>query len=124
MTDTVIEQIKGQNKVESLILENTQTGAQISLAVGGVFIEIGRIAHTDLLDGWVERDEGGQVLVDANGKTSYPGIFAAGDVTQVEFKQITVACGSATLAALSAYQYLQTKNGRPSAPIKDYSRPK
>ncbi|HKL16838.1 MAG TPA: FAD-dependent oxidoreductase, partial [Patescibacteria group bacterium] len=76
--------------------------------VDGVFVEIGRIAHTDLLKRLVDRNEKKELVVDNLTKTRTEGLFACGDVTQVEFKQIPIAMGQATISALSAYQYLQT----------------
>ena len=82
------------------------------MAIDGLFIEIGRIASTDLITGLVKRDERNQIIADEKCRTSTEGLFAAGDVTNVEFKQITIACGQGTIAALSAYQYLQLKQGK------------
>lgn len=119
-----VKEILGHDKVEKLKIFNSKDKSETEIAVDGLFIEIGRIAHTDLVDDLVERDELKQIKVDERGLTKTPGVFAAGDVTPVEFKQITVACGSATLAALSAYQYLQMKQGGQTLPLFDRSTPK
>ncbi|MBU4338200.1 FAD-dependent oxidoreductase, partial [Patescibacteria group bacterium] len=86
---------------------NKKTGQEKEIAVDGLFVEVGRIASTDLVADMVKRDEKNQIIVDEKCQTNLPGMFAAGDVTPVEFKQITIACGQATIAALAAYQYIQ-----------------
>jgi thioredoxin-disulfide reductase len=123
LTSCEIKEIIGENKVEKLSVLNNQTGKIREIEVNGLFIEIGRIAHTDLVGGLVKRNPHNQIVVDEKCRTSHEGIFAAGDVTQTEFKQITVAVGQGTIAALAAYQYLQLKQGR-SANVMDRSKKK
>lgn len=106
------KEISGENKVEKIKILNTKTNEEQEIAVDGIFIEVGRVAHTDLFSDLAERDERKQILVDENCATSTPGVYAAGDVTQVAFKQISIASGEGTIAALSAYQYLQLKEGK------------
>lgn len=106
LTEAKTIEIKGESKVEALIYENAQK-EKITLPLDGVFVEIGRIASTDLLKDFVERDEQGQLLADDKQETRTPGLFAAGDVVHSEYKQITIAMGQATIAALSAYQHIQ-----------------
>jgi len=109
-SDIKIKAISGDKKVEKITYSNNTDDKDVDLSVDGVFIEIGRIAHTDLVSEFVERDEKMQLLVNNKMETKTEGLFAAGDVTNIsEFKQITVATGQATIAALSAYQYLQSK---------------
>jgi len=110
--ETGVKEISGRGKVERIKIMNNKTGEEKELAVDGIFIEVGRIAHTDLVSDLAERDENGQIVVDEKQETKTPGLFAAGDVTnKSEFKQITIALGQATIAALAAYQYLQMKEG-------------
>jgi thioredoxin-disulfide reductase len=106
-----ITEITGDtNKVTAISYTEKKTGKLIELAIDGVFIEIGRIAHTDIVADLVDRDQRLQLEVNSKMETKTPGVFAAGDVTNLsEFKQITIATGEATIAALSAYKYLQTK---------------
>lgn len=106
ITQAQLQSIQGQEKVEALVYQN-QAGETINLPLDGVFVEIGRIASTDLVADFVQRNEQAQILVDEKFMTSTPGLFAAGDVVQSEFKQITIAMGQATAAALCAYQYIQ-----------------
>jgi len=110
LLDTEIKQIIGAQKVERVSLVNHKTNQAQELAVDGVFIEIGHIASTDLVADLVDRNEKNQIIVSAKNETKTPGLFAAGDVTSCEFKQIPIAMGQATTAALSAYQYLQLKD--------------
>ncbi|MDI3496147.1 MAG: thioredoxin reductase [Patescibacteria group bacterium] len=107
--NTEVKQIVGQDKVEKIIIFDKVKNQEKEIAVDGVFIEIGRIASTDLLADFVERDERAQIIAKPNMETKTPGIFAAGDVVSCEFKQITIAMGQATIAALSAYQFIQMK---------------
>jgi alkyl hydroperoxide reductase subunit AhpF len=116
-----VKEIVGETKVEKIILVERGIAKIKEIALDGVFIEVGRIAHTDLVEDLVERDSSNQLIVDEKGQTKTEGIFAAGDVTQVEFKQITIAEGQGTIAALTAYQYLQRKAGNQVGKIMDRS---
>lgn len=110
ITGAKIKEIKGQSKVEKIIYIDSNNKEE-EIVVDGVFIEVGRIAHTDLVSELVDRDEKMQLIVNQKMETKTPGIFAAGDVTNAsEFKQISIASGQATIAALSAYKYLQSKD--------------
>jgi len=77
-----------------------------SIGVDGVFIEIGWTPNTEILDGLVDLNDRGEIVVDVDGKTSRAGVFAAGDVTSVKSKQIIIAAGDGAKAALEAYEYL------------------
>lgn len=104
-----VKEIIGENKVEKIKVYNNKTRQEREIILDGLFIEVGRIANTDIIAGLAERDEKNQIIINDKCMTSCPGMFAAGDVTPVEFKQITIACGQATIAALAAYQYIQLK---------------
>jgi NADH-dependent peroxiredoxin subunit F len=73
---------------------------------GGVFVQIGLLPNTDWLADTVERSRYGEIVVDPKGRTSVPGIFAAGDATTVPYKQIIIAMGEGSKAALSAFDHL------------------
>ncbi|MFT7116205.1 MAG: alkyl hydroperoxide reductase subunit F, partial [Rhodoferax sp.] len=77
-----------------------------SLALEGVFVQIGLVPNTEWLKGTLELSKHGEIVVDAKGQTSLPGVFAAGDVTTVPFKQIVIAAGDGAKAALGAFDYL------------------
>lgn len=110
MLDSEITEILGEQRLEKIKVKNNIDQTVKALAVDGLFIEIGHEPKTDLVADLVKRDSKGQIIADLGGKTSLDGIFAAGDVTQSEFKQIVVGCGQGAVAALSAYKYLQVKN--------------
>jgi alkyl hydroperoxide reductase subunit F len=72
----------------------------------GVFVQIGLVPNTEWLKGTLELSKFGEIMVDAKGQTSVPGVFAAGDCTTVPFKQIVIAAGAGATAALSAFDHL------------------
>ncbi len=105
-----LTEIKGSSAVEAAVVRNRNTGGSLELPVQGVFIEIGLIPNTDLVRGVVELNEPGEIVVDSACRTSVPGIFAAGDVTTVPFKQIIIAAGEGAKAALSACEFVMRGN--------------
>ena len=107
--DSDIIGISGEQKLETIKIKNNLNQVVEDLKVDGLFIEIGHEPKTDLVADLVARDGKGQIIVDLNCQTSLEGMFAAGDVTQGEFKQIVIGCGQGAVAALSAYKYLQAK---------------
>jgi len=76
------------------------------LSLEGVFVQIGLVPNTEFLKGTLELSKFGEIVVDAKGHTSLPGVFAAGDATTVPYKQIVIAAGDGAKAALSAFDYL------------------
>ncbi|OGF24223.1 thioredoxin-disulfide reductase [Candidatus Falkowbacteria bacterium RIFCSPLOWO2_12_FULL_45_13] len=104
-----IIEISGKQKLEKIKVVNHTDQTMRWLEVDGLFVEIGHQPKTDLVADLVERDGKGQIIVDLCCRTSLEGMFAAGDVTQIEFKQIVIGCGQGAVAALSAYKYLQGK---------------
>jgi len=105
--NTVIEAIKGENFVESIIIKNVNTNSSKEVPVQGIFIEIGGDVNSDLVKELVKLNDRQEIVIDKFNRTSVPGIFAAGDATEVPFKQMIVAAGEGTKAALSAYHYIQ-----------------
>ena len=87
-------------KVTGLRYKSRSTGDDHLVDVAGVFVQIGLVPNTDWLKGTVELSRHGEIVVDARGATSLPGVFAAGDVTTVPYKQIIVASGEGSKAAL------------------------
>lgn len=114
-----IKEINGENKVESITLTGP-TATEIKL--DGLFIEIGYQAKTDWLKGLVELNDRGEIITEANGATSLPGIFAAGDCSDVGYKQIVIAAGEGAKSALEAYKYVSEKTGK--AIIPDWGKKK
>jgi alkyl hydroperoxide reductase subunit F len=102
-----VQEIKGERMVECIVLKSRSTGDNKQLSVGGVSIEIGFVPNTDFAADLVKLNSRGEIVVDSGCATSIPGVFAAGDVTNVVEKQIIVAAGEGAKAALSANRYLR-----------------
>ena len=113
ITNAQTTEITGDQKVGGLIYKDRTSEALHTVALEGVFIQIGLVPNTDWLKGVVELSKHGEIVVDARGQTSVPGVFAAGDATTVPFKQIIIAAGDGAKAALSAFDHLI----RTSAPV-------
>jgi NADH-dependent peroxiredoxin subunit F len=94
------------HKVNGLVCKDRASGAQQRVELEGVFVQIGLVPNTEWLKGTVELSRHGEILVDARGQTSLPGVFAAGDATTVPFKQIIIAAGDGAKAALAAFDHL------------------
>ena len=93
-------------KVNGLVYKDRATQAEHKVELEGVFVQIGLVPNTDWLKGTVELTKHGEIVVDARGQTSVPGVFAAGDATTVPFKQIIIAAGDGAKAALGAFDHL------------------
>ena len=102
--------------VTGLKYKDTKSGEEKELKVGGVFVEIGSVPNSEIVKGVVDIDDWGQVKIDAmHAKTSHPGIFAAGDVSNDPYKQNNISVGDGVRAALAAYSYiLDLKKGSPA----------
>ena len=109
LLNKVVKRINGQNKVESLLLEDVVTKEESVLPVDGVFIQVGHVPKTDLAKGLVNMDENGYIKVSEDMKTSEEGIFAAGDVRQGALGQIVTAAADGAIAAESAFRYINEK---------------
>ena len=93
-------------KVNGLSYKDRATDEIHQLALEGVFVQIGLVPNTEWLKGTLDLSKHGEIMVDAKGHTSLPGVFAAGDATTVPYKQIVIAAGDGAKAALSAFDYL------------------
>ncbi|WP_210639281.1 alkyl hydroperoxide reductase subunit F [Pseudomonas sp. Tri1] len=93
-------------KVNGLRYKDRPSGEVLDVALEGIFVQIGLLPNTDWLKGTVELSPRGEIIVDARGETSIPGVFAAGDVTTVPYKQIVIAVGEGAKASLSAFDHL------------------
>jgi alkyl hydroperoxide reductase subunit F len=93
-------------KVNGLSYTDRASGTVQHIALEGVFVQIGLVPNTEWLKGTLELSRHGEIVVDARGATSLPGVFAAGDVTTVPFKQIIIAAGDGAKAALGAFDHL------------------
>jgi alkyl hydroperoxide reductase subunit F len=103
------------NKVTGLAYEERASGESRRLELEGVFVQVGLLPNTDWLEGTVELSPQREIVVDSRGRTSLPGVFAAGDATTVPFKQIVIATGEGAKAALAAFEHLI----RTSAPAEE-----
>ncbi len=100
-------QITGDGqRVNGLAYKDRVSGESRHVELEGVFVQIGLVPNTEWLKGTVELSRHGEIVVDAKGQTSLPGVFAAGDATIVPFKQIIVAAGEGAKAALGAFEHL------------------
>lgn len=104
--DTVIEEIGGQHKVDSIKLRNLKTGSVDTLAAGGIFIFVGILPNTQFLKNLIPMDESGFIHTDSHMKTALTGIFACGDCCKKELYQVISACAEGAEAAFSAHKYL------------------
>ncbi len=105
-----ILEIKGDKFVEGIIYKNKITGKETELKVSGIFVEIGQIPNTDFAKNIVPLDEIGRIKIDARTqKTEVPGIWAAGDCTDVLYHQNNIAAGDAVRALENIYLYIHTK---------------
>ena len=103
---------------EDLVVEVSQVAIIVlkgEVDLAGIFVQIGLLPNTDWLKGTVELTDRGEIVIDDRGRTSLPGVFAAGDCTTVPFKQIVIALGAGATAGLSAFDHLI----RTSAPSGD-----
>lgn len=98
--------ITGTDKVNGLTWKDRASGEEKRVDLEGVFVQIGLVPNTEWLKGTLELSRHGEIVVDARGQTSIPGVFAAGDATTVPFKQIIIAAGDGAKAALGAFDHL------------------
>jgi NADH-dependent peroxiredoxin subunit F len=93
-------------KVNGLTYTDRSNGETKHVELEGVFVQIGLVPNSEWLKGTMELTKHGEIVVDSRGQTSVPGVFAAGDVTTVPFKQIIIATGDGAKAALGAFDHL------------------
>jgi alkyl hydroperoxide reductase subunit F len=107
ITQAQTTEITGDGKkVNGLTYTDRASGESKHVELEGVFVQIGLVPNTEWLKGTVELSKHGEIVVDAKGATSVPGVFAAGDVTTVPFKQIVIAVGEGAKASLAAFDHL------------------
>lgn len=108
--DSVVKEIKGENRVESVEIENVKTGQVTEQAFGGVFIYVGLDPVSDFVQELQIRDQAGWIVTDDHMKTSVAGVFAVGDVRQKDLRQVTTAVGDGAIAGQEAYKYIIEHN--------------
>ena len=108
--DSVVKEIKGENRVESVVIENVKTGQVTEQAFGGIFIYVGLDPVSDFVQELQIRDQAGWIVTDDHMKTSVAGVFAVGDVRQKDLRQVTTAVGDGAIAGQEAYKYIIEHN--------------
>lgn len=108
-----IQEIAGEDFVTHVLALDKEKDTLVSIEGDGIFIEIGHIPNTETFKDIVATNSHGEIIIDEKGRTNVPGIFAAGDMTTVPYKQIIIATAQGATAALSANEYLNTMTPAP-----------
>ena len=98
-----LEVIADQGKVTGIRVKDRQTNEVQDIALDGIFVQIGLTANSNLFKGLLDMTSTGEIVIDPYCRTSVPGVYAAGDVSSVPYKQIVIAMGEGAKAALSAF---------------------
>ncbi len=106
LKNVATKEIVGSELVEGLIYIDRETNEETTLALEGVFVQIGLVPNTEWLGDTIERNRMGEIVVDKKGSTTMEGVFAAGDCTDSAYKQIIISMGSGATASLSAFDYI------------------
>lgn len=106
--DTIVREIKGQDLVTTVVVENVKTKTVSEIPVNGVFPYIGISPNVDNINGQVEQDSQGFILTDEYMKTSVDGVFAVGDVRKTPLRQVITAAADGAVGAVSAVKYIET----------------
>lgn len=106
ITSALTTRVNGAEKVTGLTYQDRATGTEHDIALEGIFVQIGLVPNTEWLKSTLALSQRGEIEVDVSGKTSVAGVFAAGDVTTVPYKQIVIAMGAGATAGLSAFDHL------------------
>ena len=101
--DSVVKEIKGEDLVNTVVIENVKSGSRSELAVNGVFPYIGMVPNIELFNGQIEQDKGGFILTDETMKTSVDGVFAVGDVRHTPLRQVITAASDGAVGAVYAF---------------------
>jgi thioredoxin reductase (NADPH) len=104
--DTIVTEINGNGEVESVQVENVKTGEVATLNTEGVFVYIGHYPNSQLFKGVLDMDEHGYLTTDRLTRTSLPGVFAAGEITDSVFRQVVTSAGEGCKAAIQVERYL------------------
>ena len=107
--NSIVQEIKGDSGVRSIVVKNVRTGKIEEFATDGVFLFVGLVPRTQFLRGLLQMDEGGYLLTNEDCETSVKGIFAAGDCRKRLLRQIATAVGDGATAAFAAEKYLEEK---------------
>jgi thioredoxin reductase (NADPH) len=105
--NSAVDEVRGEYKVESLVLRNLVTGETSEMAADAMFVAIGHTPNTDLFKGQLDLDEHGYIVSEDGVHTNVPGVFVAGDVYDIRYKQAITAAGMGCKASLEAERYLE-----------------
>lgn len=106
ITNAQTTEITGDETVNGITYVDRETEEEHHIELEGVFVQIGLVPNTDWLGDAVERNKFGEIIVDRNGATNVPGVYAAGDCTDETYKQIIISMGASATASLSAFDYI------------------
>ena len=106
--NTVIEEVLGENTVSGVRTTNLATGAQEARELSGLFVYVGLVPNSPLVDGLLETDGGGHIPVNVSMETALPGVYAAGDIRQHSSSQLVSAAGDGATAAIAAFRYISS----------------
>lgn len=106
ITNAQTTEVTGSDKVNGITYKDRANGEINHIELEGVFVQIGLIPNTEFLKDSVELTKFGEIIIDSHGATTMPGVFAAGDCTNIPFKQIVIAMGEGSKASLGAFDYL------------------
>ncbi len=107
MMNSIVKEIKGTEKVTSVVVQHVKTGEFSEVPTDGVFVFIGHTPNNQMYKGQLEFDESGYIKVDGNMKTSADGVYACGEAADASFKQVVISAGMGATAAISAGRYLE-----------------
>jgi len=107
LTEHEVVEVRGDRTVEALVVTPTKSREEQQLPVSGVFVQIGMAPNSGIVKGLARLNRSGEVRITPRCETSVPGLFAAGDVTDIPEKQIIIAAGEGAKAALQVHRYLQ-----------------
>ena len=104
--NTVVQEINGEDHVESIKVKNVTTGEQNCMDMDGIFVAVGILPNSEIVRGLVDMDEGGYILAGDDGATNRKGVFAAGDIRKKSLRQIVTAVSDGANAVTSVQEYL------------------
>ena len=107
--DSIVVGLSGEDRLSAVTVENKFTKERRELPVSGLFVAVGILPRTELIEGQVALDEGGFIVTDKYMQTSVPGVFAAGDIRNTPLRQVVTACADGAVAATKAIEYVGMK---------------
>ena len=104
-------EVQGDKNVTGVLVEDSQNKQRKEIPADGLFVEMGYVAKTDFVKDLVQLNNKKEITIDKECATTHSGIFAAGDITDVPFKQAVISAGQGAIAALAAYNHVQRLRG-------------